>query len=114
MSGHAFHRVLIVFVIAMGLVVANPALAADDYAQQVESPSAGAMAVDAVLVRPLSLAATVLGTGLFLVALPFSLSGANTGKADKRLVVEPLRYTFQRPLGDFQAPPEPHTDADNR
>lgn len=102
MSSHAVHRALVVLVVALGLIAANPAMAVDDYASN-DAPSAGAMAVDAVIVRPLSLVATVLGTGVFLLALPFSLSGMNTGKADQRLVVEPLRYTFQRPLGDFEA-----------
>lgn len=102
MSSHALHRALVVLVVALGMVAANPAMAVDDYASA-DAPSAGAMVVDAAIVRPLSLVATVLGAGVFLVALPFSLTGMNTDKADQRLVVEPLRYTFQRPLGDFEA-----------
>jgi len=102
MWGHALNRAFIVCVIALGLTVANPAAAIDDYAST-GTPSAGAMVVDAVLVRPLSLVATVLGTGLYIVALPFSFTGDNPGKANQRLIVEPLQYTFQRPLGNFQA-----------
>lgn len=94
-------RSLLVLMTTLSLVFAGPVLAVDDYAPNA-TPSAGAMAVDAVLVRPLSLVATVLGTGLFIVSLPFSLTGMNVGKADQRLIVEPLKYTFQRPLGNFQ------------
>jgi hypothetical protein len=65
-----------------------------------DTPSASAMAVDLLLIRPLGLVATVLGTGLFLVQLPLSLAigDAPTGPADK-LVVEPASFTFRRPLG---------------
>lgn len=109
MSSHAVHRAVVMVIVALGLVAANPAIAVDDYASA-NAPSAGAMVMDAAIVRPLSLVATVLGTGAFLVALPFSLTGMNTAEADQRLVVEPLRYTFQRPLGDFEAQGPPTTD----
>ena len=64
------------------------------------SPSAGAMAFDLIIVRPVSLVATVLGTGLFIVSLPLALiqRDAPTAAA-KKLVAEPARYTFERPLG---------------
>ncbi|GAB3674432.1 hypothetical protein [Salinisphaera aquimarina] len=102
MSVFSARRALIVFVAALGIGLANPAAAIDDYASS-GPPSAAAMGVDVALVRPFSLAATVLGTGLFVVALPFSLLGMNVGEAGERLVVEPAKYTFVRPLGNFQA-----------
>lgn len=95
-------RALIVFVAALGLGLANPAAAIDDYASG-GTPSATAMGVDAVLVRPLSLATTIVGTGVFVISLPFSALGMNVGDAGRRLVVEPAQYTFTRPLGNFQA-----------
>lgn len=94
-------RVFVAIVVAMALVVANPALAADH--DDTGTPSAAAMTFDAVIVRPASFVATVAGTGLFIVSLPFSLLGHNTDKAGKRLVAEPAKYTFARPLGDFDA-----------
>ncbi|MES1924521.1 hypothetical protein [Salinisphaera sp. T31B1] len=102
MTVFSLRRALIVLVAALGLGLANPAAAIDDYANP-GPPSAAAMTVDLALVRPFSLAATAVGTGVFLVSLPFSLLGMNTGEAGNRLVVEPARYTFTRPLGDFQA-----------
>ena len=77
-------------------VVAVPA---DSLAQT--TPSAGDMAIDALLVRPLSLAATAVGTALFLVSLPFSAISGNAGQAAHVLVVKPARVTFTRPLGHF-------------
>ena len=64
------------------------------------APSAGAMAFDLVIVRPLSLVATLLGSGLFLLQLPLDLiQGTPPIDPAQKLVVEPARYTFDRPLG---------------
>jgi len=64
------------------------------------TPSSGAIAADIVLLRPLGFAGTILGTALFVVGLPFeAISGDVSGPA-KRLVVEPAKFTFSRPLGD--------------
>ena len=63
-----------------------------------ERPTAINMVGDAV-VRPLMLVATVAGTALFAVTLPFSLLGGNAGEAGKVLVVEPFKITFLRCLG---------------
>ena len=82
------------------ILASGPSHAEERYAG--EPPSAAAMAADLLLIRPVSFAATVLGTAVFVVSLPFSLLGQNTGDAGKQLVVRPGEYTFVRPLGDFQ------------
>lgn len=61
------------------------------------------MLVDLVLVRPVSLVATVLGTGLFVLQLPLSLiQGTPPSDPARKLIVEPAKYTFQRPLGSME------------
>ncbi len=60
-----------------------------------------AMMVDALLVRPVSLVGTVLGTAAFIVSLPFTLPSGSAGEAGQKLVVEPAAYTFTRPLGEL-------------
>lgn len=52
-------------------------------------------------IRPLGLAATVVGTVLFILSYPFSAWGENSDEAYQVLVVEPARYTFKRPLGEL-------------
>ncbi len=90
------------------LVLAAPLSAqAQRYATGIQSGregqySAGAMTVDTLFVRPTSLAATAVGTGVFIVSLPFSLLGRNVDTAAATLVGEPARYTFIRPLGKFR------------
>lgn len=64
-----------------------------------EEPSALAMTGDAVLVRPLLFATTVVGTAVYVVSLPFSLLGGNAGEAGEVLVKGPAEATFVRCLG---------------
>ncbi|RJQ70014.1 MAG: hypothetical protein C4519_21300 [Desulfobacteraceae bacterium] len=62
---------------------------------------AGSMAADALVARPLGVIATLAGFGLFVISAPFSLLGGNAGSAWSSLVVDPAKFTFTRPLGDF-------------
>ena len=93
---------LIFFLLAAVLLftwAASPALAKEKESITGEDRNAVSMMFDLVLLRPLGLAATVVGTAFFVVSLPFSILGGNTGEAAKKLVVEPAKYTFSRPLG---------------
>ena len=65
------------------------------------TPSGGEMVVDAVIARPLGIVATVVGTAVYTVSLPFSLAGGNESDARRNLVYSPAVYTFNRPLGKF-------------
>lgn len=67
------------------------------------APSGVAMALDLAVARPLGLAVTVLGTAVFIAQLPLDLLGWQSPAAPARkLVMEPARFTFSRPLGDFE------------
>ena len=66
-----------------------------------EEVKAGKMVVDLLLVRPLGLVSMVAGTAVFIVSLPFSALGRNIKASAKKLVLEPARFTFARPLGAF-------------
>ena len=93
---------LIFFLLAAVLLftwAASPALAKEKQHITGEDRNAGSMMFDLVILRPLGLAATVIGTAFFVVSLPFSILGGNTGEAAKKLMVEPAKYTFTRPLG---------------
>ena len=81
--------------------LASPVLAAERQYPYVsgEDRNAVAMGFDLILLRPLGLVATVVGTAVFIVSIPFSALGGNTGEAAKALVVAPAKYTFVRPLG---------------
>ncbi len=57
------------------------------------------MTADLIVGRPLGLVTTVLGTGAFIVSLPFSALGGNVEQAADHLVVKPAQATFVRCLG---------------
>ena len=65
------------------------------------SDSANA-AADAIFVRPLCLGATVIGSVLFVITLPFTAPARDIRHSAHVLVVKPGAATFTRPLGDFE------------
>ncbi len=64
-----------------------------------EDPSMLAMTTDLLLVRPVMLVTTALGSAVWLVSSPFSLAGGNAMQAADTLVVGPAKATFVRCLG---------------
>jgi len=60
------------------------------------------MMLDLLILRPLGLLATGVGSVVFVVSLPFTLPSGSAGVAACELVSEPLAYTFTRPLGDME------------
>jgi hypothetical protein len=74
-------------------------LAMPAHAAQEEKPSAAAMTADVLIARPLGIVATVLGSAVFVVSLPFSAAGGNVEQAADALVMGPVRETFVRCLG---------------
>ena len=91
--------VAVLFLGATSLVHA----ADDSYTARAEDVSAEAMIVDGLLLRPAGIVATVLGTAVFVVTLPFSIPTRSVDKAAQKLVVDPARYTFVRPLGQVES-----------
>ncbi|QMU61511.1 MAG: hypothetical protein GKR92_07290 [Gammaproteobacteria bacterium] len=69
--------------------------------QFAESGSAEVMVADAIVARPIGLVATVVGSAVYVVSLPFSILGGNEKQAREKLVTEPTAFTFKRPLGKF-------------
>jgi hypothetical protein len=97
-----------VLIVAMALmmIAVTSLVRAEEYAVSPapKEATAEAMLADVFILRPFGLAATVLGSVTFVVALPFTLLSRSVDKAAQRLVVDPAKFTFVRPLG--YAPPE--------
>jgi hypothetical protein len=70
-------------------------------AEAADDDGALAVAADVVLVRPACLAATAVGSALFVVALPFAALSKSVKRTADTLVGKPARATFTRPVGDF-------------
>ena len=75
------------------------ALPSATYAARDEEPSAGEMAADIVVARPVGFVLTTLGAAAFVVSLPFSALGGNVSEAAEQLVMKPGKETFVRCLG---------------
>ena len=73
------------------------AYAKSDYEES--DPGGAAMFADFIIIRPLGIISTVLGSALFVVSLPFTALGQNVGPAYEKMVVTPAKFTFERPLG---------------
>ena len=56
---------------------------------------------DVALVRPGCFVTTVLGSAVFIVALPIAVISRSVKQTADTLVVQPAKATFTRPLGDF-------------
>lgn len=74
-------------------------LALPAHAAREGEPSAAEMTADVLIARPLGIVATVLGSAVFVVSLPFSAAGGNVDQAADTLVMGPVRETFLRCLG---------------
>ena len=87
----------------LAALIAGSAHAQSTLSEVEDSPGAGAMAFDLIFIRPLGLVSTVLGTGVFVLQLPFNFGSENSkDKAFEKLVKEPARYTFTRQLGSTE------------
>ena len=94
----------LILTFTLAFVLAAPQAMANSGAVVItEEPSALAMAGDLVLVRPTMFVLTVLGAGVWLVSLPFSLAGGNAKQAGDTLVAQPAMNTFVRCLGCTKA-----------
>ena len=66
------------------------------------TPDPAMVVADAVIVRPLCLVATVVGSVFFVVSLPVAATSRSVRRAANALVVGPAKATFTRPLGDLE------------
>lgn len=99
-QGKKMKRTISAIALASMMSVSMAASAADIAEDSsLSRPTVWAMGIDAGLVRPVGLAATIIGAGLFVVTLPFSALGGNVGESAERLVVDPAKMTFLRCLG---------------
>lgn len=86
--------------LALALAITPLPATADD-PNTVSGDKGTDMLVDIVIMRPLGLAATVIGTALTIVALPFTIPTGSVGDSAREMIVKPAQYTFKRPLGQF-------------
>jgi hypothetical protein len=92
--------IIIVMIATLVLIPFGSVTLAEEYFEA-EAPEGGEMIYDAVIIRPIGIIATAVGSVFFVLSLPFSAAGDNVDAASEELVKRPARYTFKRPLGEF-------------
>ena len=55
---------------------------------------------DLFVARPLGVAAGIVGTGLFIISLPFTIPTKSVDKAAKTLITDPFHFSFSRQFPD--------------
>ena len=94
-----FRTLAVVLLISTATSALASNVGSGDPRYTIQNPPAYAMIGDLLIARPLLIVATVIGAGLFVVALPFTAFDGGTGDAGKALVVDPGKAAFVRCLG---------------
>jgi hypothetical protein len=112
-------KMLAIVVLTCGCCAVSPMLPAQSAGTQAAgptapsdttgSPSTGEKILDAVVVRPVTFAASLVSGAVFIATLPLVPldSGTDVKTARKALVDYPFGDTFRRPLGAFGGPSVP-------
>jgi hypothetical protein len=96
----ANQSIIFAMIAVLVLIPFGSAALAEEYFEA-EEPEGGEMIYDAVIVRPIGMVATAIGSVFFVLTLPFSAAGDNVDAAQEELIKRPARFTFKRPLGEF-------------
>ena len=88
-----------IWIFLVGILLISTEVPAQGGGCDASTRDPGAMAADAVLVRPFGVVGTVFGAAAWIVSLPFTLPSGNAGEAGQRMIGDPAAYTFSRPLG---------------
>ena len=95
-------RKWITLVVVLAMIMVPLGAGAESMETEDLQINAGSMIVDALVARPVGMVMTVAGLGMFIVSSPFSALGGNFCEAWDTLVIYPGKFTFARPLGDFE------------
>lgn len=87
---------------ALGIALFLNTVSTASLADTVTGDKGSDMLVDLVVLRPIGLVSTIVGSAVFVVALPFTIPSGSVGASACELVKRPAAYTFSRPLGDLE------------
>jgi hypothetical protein len=87
--------------IALTLTLTLGGLSFASLADTVSGDKGSDMLIDLIVLRPIGLASTVVGSAVFVLGLPFTIPSGSVGDSACELIKRPAAYTFTRPLGDL-------------
>ena len=56
--------------------------------------------IDLLIARPMGIAAGIIGTGVFILSLPFTIPTKSVDEAAQMFVVRPFKFSFVRKFPD--------------
>lgn len=56
--------------------------------------------LDVIIARPLGAVAGIIGTGIFIISLPFTIPTKSVDKAANMFIIEPFKFSFVREFPD--------------
>ncbi|OGP86800.1 MAG: hypothetical protein A2156_12915 [Deltaproteobacteria bacterium RBG_16_48_10] len=86
-------------VILLTLALVGVTLCVEGQAQT-RTPDDELTMIDLLLARPLGVAAGIVGTGFFIISLPFTIPAKSVDKAAKMFISDPFHFSFSRPFPD--------------
>jgi len=97
----AVRYVAVLFLLGVFIIVltSSTSIADNQYSKPFDEENAAAMAADLFFLRPLGNIAIAAGTKVFIISMPYSVLGGNFKRSVRKLVVEPFKFTWIRPLG---------------
>lgn len=78
------------------------AKSADPQSTEQKEVTAEKILADVFFLRPVGVVATAFGIATYLVTLPITLTTHSHATVGKKLVSDPWKYTFQRPVGHLE------------
>jgi hypothetical protein len=95
-------KTLRTFWFVLSLSVAGVLAPLEAQAQLNRDPDPVTVIVDGAVARPAGAAVTVVGAAAFIATLPFAVISKSTKNTWNSLVVRPAKFTFRRPMGEFE------------
>ena len=95
-SAALFAAIVLILILLATSAAANEVCKIDEY-------GAGEMTADIAFVRPLGIVSIAFGSIMFALSLPFSAPAGNVKEVYCKMIVEPAKFTFTRPVGDFSS-----------
>jgi hypothetical protein len=90
-------------IVLLTIALIGPALSVQAgepyFARYERDPSAAWMGFDVLIGRPVGIATSITGTGLFMGTLPITLITGTAGHASRAFIERPGKWTFKRRLG---------------
>ena len=93
-------KLIAILTLAVLLTLPSAPTHAANLSSDYEETGGTAIVLDVLLARPLGIASLAIGTAIFIVALPFTIPSWTLARTADKLIAEPFRFTFLRPVGE--------------